>query len=133
MISERTGETRNGPKTLLGASALTAGVVGLVASATAVARRTGAIPATPEQRERDAEKRRRSGGHRSGGRRPSGGSQEPRPGRAPAPDDPRKPEGPEDLHKPSVSYSLKKTLREFGADQCTDLAAALVYYSVLAL
>ncbi len=24
-------------------------------------------------------------------------------------------------------------MREFGSDQCTDLAAALVYYSVLAL
>src|SRR5579875_3641454 len=100
MISERTGETRNGPKTLLGASALTAGVVGLVASATAVARRTGTIPATPEQRERDAAKRRRARSH-GGGHRTGGGSREPRPGRAPAPDDPRKPEGPEDLHKPS--------------------------------
>ncbi|WP_083528061.1 YihY/virulence factor BrkB family protein [Curtobacterium ammoniigenes] len=51
----------------------------------------------------------------------------------PAPDDPRKPDDPTDLTKPSVMYTLGKTLREFGRDQCTDLAAALTYYSVLAV
>ncbi|MFJ3384472.1 MULTISPECIES: YihY/virulence factor BrkB family protein [unclassified Curtobacterium] len=51
----------------------------------------------------------------------------------PAPDDPRKPDSPTDLTKPSVVYTLKKTLREFSSDQCTDLAASLTYYSVLAL
>jgi len=51
----------------------------------------------------------------------------------PAADDPRKPESPTDLKKPTVLYTLKKTLREFTADQCTDLAASLTYYSVLAL
>jgi len=30
-------------------------------------------------------------------------------------------------------YVVRKTVRDFGADQCTDLAAALTYYSVLAL
>lgn len=30
-------------------------------------------------------------------------------------------------------YVLRKTMREFSGDQCTDLAAALTYYSVLAL
>ena len=30
-------------------------------------------------------------------------------------------------------YVLRKTLREFGEDQCTDLAAALTYYAVLAI
>ncbi|MGN6444221.1 YihY/virulence factor BrkB family protein, partial [Amnibacterium sp.] len=55
------------------------------------------------------------------------------PRHAPAPDAASKPEGPEDLHEPTWKYSLKKTAQEFGADQCTDLAAALVYYSVLAL
>jgi len=30
-------------------------------------------------------------------------------------------------------YVLRKTVREFSGDQCTDLAAALTYYSVLAL
>ena len=51
----------------------------------------------------------------------------------PDPDDPRKPDSPTDLNKPTFVYTLKKTLREFTGDQCTDLAAALTYYSVLAL
>ncbi|MCR5976652.1 YihY family inner membrane protein [Gordonia jinghuaiqii] len=49
------------------------------------------------------------------------------------PDDPRKPESPTDLTKPSVWFVLRKTAREFSRDQCTDLAAALTYYSVLSL
>lgn len=49
------------------------------------------------------------------------------------PDDPSKPESPTDLTKPSFVYVLRKTAREFGQDQCTDLAAALTYYSVLSL
>lgn len=52
---------------------------------------------------------------------------------APEPDDPRKPESPTDLTKPSALYVLRKTAREFGHDQCTDLAAALTYYAVLSL
>jgi membrane protein len=51
----------------------------------------------------------------------------------PAPDDDRKPESPTDLDKRSWKYVLRKTMHEFTDDQCTDLAAALVYYSVLAL
>jgi len=51
----------------------------------------------------------------------------------PAADDSRKPDSPADLQKPTVVYTLKKTLREFSSDQCTDLAASLTYYSVLAL
>ncbi|WP_242090245.1 YihY/virulence factor BrkB family protein [Curtobacterium sp. DN_7.5] len=51
----------------------------------------------------------------------------------PSADDPRKPDGPTDLAKPTVFYTLKKTLREFSSDQCTDLAASLTYYTVLAL
>jgi membrane protein len=51
----------------------------------------------------------------------------------PAPDDSRKADSPTDLKKPTVVYTLKKTLREFGSDQCTDLAASLTYYTVLAL
>ncbi|GAA3340848.1 YihY/virulence factor BrkB family protein [Curtobacterium pusillum] len=51
----------------------------------------------------------------------------------PAPDDARKPDSPTDLRKPTFVYTLKKTLREFSSDQCTDLAASLTYYSVLAL
>jgi len=53
--------------------------------------------------------------------------------RAIDPDDERKPDSPDDLHKPSWGYVLKKTLREFTGDQCTDLAAALTYYAVLAI
>jgi membrane protein len=44
-----------------------------------------------------------------------------------------KPESPLKLTKPSWKYIARKTLREFSEDQCTDLAAALTYYSVLAL
>lgn len=51
----------------------------------------------------------------------------------PDPDDPRKPESPTELTKPSLKYVLRQTIGEFGRDQCTDLAAALTYYSVLSL
>ncbi|PZO57887.1 MAG: ribonuclease BN [Leifsonia xyli] len=51
----------------------------------------------------------------------------------PDPDDSRKPDSPTDLTKPTLVYTLKKTLREFSSDQCTDLAAGLTYYTVLAL
>src|SRR5689334_11997584 len=53
--------------------------------------------------------------------------------RLPDPDDPRKPDSPTDLTKPSLIFVLRKTLREFQHDQCTDLAAALTYYAVLSL
>ena len=53
--------------------------------------------------------------------------------KAPAPDDPRKPDSPTDVNKPSWKYIAKKTLREFSKDQCPDLAAALTYYAVLSL
>jgi membrane protein len=49
------------------------------------------------------------------------------------PDAPVKPDSPTDLTKPSWLYIARKTVREFSQDQCTDLAAALTYYSVLAL
>lgn len=52
---------------------------------------------------------------------------------APHPDDERKPDGITDLDAPTWKYILKKTLREFSKDQCTDLAAALTYHAVLAL
>ncbi|TIC88531.1 YihY/virulence factor BrkB family protein [Nocardioides sp. GY 10113] len=51
----------------------------------------------------------------------------------PDPDDPRKPESPVDLTAPSRRYVVVKTFREFSEDGCLDLAAALTYYSVLAL
>lgn len=52
---------------------------------------------------------------------------------APDPDDPRKPDSPTDLTKPSLLFVLRKTVREFQQDQCPDLAAALTYYAVLSL
>ncbi|HEX5561490.1 MAG TPA: YihY/virulence factor BrkB family protein [Nocardioidaceae bacterium] len=52
---------------------------------------------------------------------------------APHPDSDAKPDSPADLKKPSWRYVARKTAREFSDDQCTDLAAALTYYSVLAL
>jgi len=51
----------------------------------------------------------------------------------PDPEDPGKSDSPVKLTKPSWKYIARKTLREFSDDQCTDLAAALTYYSVLAL
>jgi membrane protein len=52
---------------------------------------------------------------------------------APEPEDPRKPDSPAQITKPSWGYVLRKTVREFLDDQCTDLAAALTYYAVLAI
>ena len=52
---------------------------------------------------------------------------------APPPDDPAKPDSPGDLEKRSWKYVLGKTMREFSSDQCTDIAAALTYYSVLSI
>lgn len=52
---------------------------------------------------------------------------------APDPETGVKPDSPADLKKRSWKYVLQKTVREFSADQCTDAAAGLVYYSVLAL
>ena len=51
----------------------------------------------------------------------------------PHPGDPRKPDSPDDLTRRSWRYVLRTTVREFQHDQCTDLAAALTYYAVLAL
>jgi membrane protein len=52
---------------------------------------------------------------------------------APHPDDPRKPQTPSDLGKPAWKFALKRAFAEFSDDECTDLAAALTYYSVLSL
>jgi membrane protein len=51
----------------------------------------------------------------------------------PEPEDSRKPDDPGDLSKRSWFYVLRKTMHEFSEDQCTDLAAALTYYAVLAI
>jgi membrane protein len=53
--------------------------------------------------------------------------------RTPDPEDPRKPDSPTDLDKPSWKYVMRKAVREFSDDQCTDLAAALTYYAVLSI
>ena len=52
---------------------------------------------------------------------------------APAPDDPRKPKSPTEVTKPTWKYIAKRTLREFGKDDCPDAAAGLTYYGVLSL
>ena len=57
----------------------------------------------------------------------------PTPDEPPDPDDSSKPASPTALSKPSIVYALRRTAREFGTDQCTDLAAALTYYAVLSL
>ncbi len=44
-----------------------------------------------------------------------------------------KPESPSDLRWPSWRYALRQAVDEFSRDQCTDLAAAMTYYSVLAM
>jgi membrane protein len=51
----------------------------------------------------------------------------------PGPDHPGKVEKPTDLKKPSVMIAVRRSVREFLDDGCTDLAAALTYYSVLAI
>lgn len=51
----------------------------------------------------------------------------------PAPDDPRKPDGPTDVAAPAWGYVLKRTMAEFSKDRCTHLAAALTYYALLSL
>lgn len=54
-------------------------------------------------------------------------------GQAPAPEDSRKPDSPNDLVKPTWMYIAKRTLKEFNKDQCPDAAAGLTYYAVLSL
>ena len=51
----------------------------------------------------------------------------------PDPDDPRKPDDLTDLSKRSYAGVLKRTAVEFKDDNCTDWAAALTYYGVLAM
>jgi membrane protein len=54
-------------------------------------------------------------------------------GEVPSPDSAAKPDSPTDLDKRSWKYVLRKAVREFSEDQCTDQAAALTYYAVLAV
>ena len=52
---------------------------------------------------------------------------------APSPDAGRKPDSPTDIDRPGWRYTAKAAFGEFQRDQCTDLAAALTYYSVLSV
>ncbi len=58
---------------------------------------------------------------------PRGIEERPQPAAAGKPDTPR------EISKPSWKYVLKRSVREFSDDQCTDLAAALTYYAVLSM
>ncbi len=51
----------------------------------------------------------------------------------PDPEADKKADSPTDLGKRPWKYVLRKTLHEFTDDQCTDMAAALTYYAVLAI
>ena len=53
--------------------------------------------------------------------------------RAPDPEHPDKPDTPREIEKRSWKYVFVKTAREFTADECSDIAAALTYYAVLAI
>jgi membrane protein len=52
---------------------------------------------------------------------------------APDPDHPAKPKTPRRLNSTLWKYALKRTVKEFSNDQCTDMAAALTYYGVLSM
>ena len=52
---------------------------------------------------------------------------------APDPDAGHKPDSPTDIERPGWVYTAKAAFAEFQRDQCTDLAAALTYYSVLSV
>ena len=52
---------------------------------------------------------------------------------APHADDDRKPDSPPELRKASWKFTFKSAFAEVQRDQCTDIAAALTYYSVLSL
>jgi len=52
---------------------------------------------------------------------------------APDPDHPAKPGSPMKLNGKLWKYAIKRSVKEFSNDQCTDMAAALTYYSVLSM
>ncbi len=51
----------------------------------------------------------------------------------PEEDQPDKPDTPAEVSARGWKYTARKAYREFSEDECTDLAAALTYYSVLSL
>ncbi len=46
----------------------------------------------------------------------------------PAPDHPDKARSSTEMSGPTFESTFKRTIAEFGKDQCTDLAAGLTYY-----
>lgn len=52
---------------------------------------------------------------------------------APDPDHPAKPDSPRKLNAKLWKYALRRSVKEFSNDQCTDMAAALTYYAVLSM
>ena len=52
---------------------------------------------------------------------------------APHPEDPRKPDSPTEVTKPSWKYIFKRAVSEFSKDKVTDLAASLTYFAVLSV
>jgi membrane protein len=52
---------------------------------------------------------------------------------APPPDHPAKPKTPPKVKKETWKYVLKRTMHEFIDDHCTDIAASLTYYGILAM
>ena len=52
---------------------------------------------------------------------------------APPPDADHKPDSPTDIDRHGWAFTAKASFAEFQRDQCTDLAAALTYYSVLSV
>src|SRR4051794_38643156 len=51
----------------------------------------------------------------------------------PAPDDPRKPDSLTDVSGRGFAHVFKRAAKEFRQDNCTDWAASLTYYGVLAM
>ena len=115
------------------AAGLSVAAAGVVAAIGAAGRAIHREPGRPIARVRSDSSSSRDGSSGGGGASDDAAAAKQQSQNAPDPDASFKPEGPEDLHKPTFLYSMKKTLREFSSDQCTDIAATLVYYSVLAL
>jgi membrane protein len=101
------------------------GYPGLMDEQTRTASESQAEHESPERRPTQPQDRRDSGGSRSAPRVDRDESADP--------EDGPKPSSLRDLRGDSWRYVARRTLREFSKDQCTDLAAALVYYSVLAI
>lgn len=49
------------------------------------------------------------------------------------PEDSAKPDSPTDIKKPNWGFVLKSAVREFGDDECTDVAAGLTYRTVFSI